>query len=47
MSKIEATLLKLLHGGECATIMIVMTERTDELEQLDLDLESRVYADQE
>lgn len=47
MSKIEASLLKLLHEGQCAAVMIILAEKTDELEQLDLDLESRVYVDQE
>lgn len=44
MTKIEASLLEVLNGGEPAKIMISMTDSSEELHQ---DLQSREYADRE
>lgn len=44
MTKIEASLLEVLNGGQPARIMIAMTDSLDDVHQ---DLQSREYADRE
>lgn len=44
MTKIEASLLEVLNGGQPARVMIAMT---DSLEELHQDLQSREYADRD